>query len=328
MTDRHHQPNTKTTPLQRSNKGSKNSQSSINKPQNYPSTPSTALFPSSARYLFDIMPDRTNVEVPNWIPMGGVLVQPVALSGLEEPRNWHAYMAREARYNRKLARQSVSLNRNPCSSTFSTITTDRVTHGSQSNTIAQNNNKNVQEDPYTFCTPDNVKLRVLLKKELKMSDVKSERVSRIVLPKKDAEANLPSLSDREGIPITIRNLLSNQEWNLRYKFWINNNSRMYVLEDTREFVKQNMLKIGDTLFVHEDKSKNFYFSIKRVERPTCNPLYYNDNKVCTEPYTYKAGEEASLALLIDELRPKEHEAANNLVTLSMDGRSSTDNDCE
>ncbi|KAM5588190.1 B3 domain-containing transcription factor LEC2-like [Rosa sericea] len=106
---------------------------------------------------------------------------------------------------------------------------------------------------YSFCTPDN---------KLKNSDVGS--LGRIVLPKKEAEKYLPSLSDKEGIELRIRDALSTQEWGLKYKYWSNNKSRMYVLENTGDFVRQTGVEVGDSIHLYEDECKNLqYVSIHR-----------------------------------------------------------------
>ncbi|PRQ28976.1 putative transcription factor B3-Domain family [Rosa chinensis] len=102
--------------------------------------------------------------------------------------------------------------------------------GERDATDAGSDAQNNEQDLYLFCTPGQWKLRFLFKKEIKKSDVGSW--GRIVLPKREAEKYLPSLSDKEGIELMIKDALSNQEWGLTYKYWTNNNSRMYVLEHT------------------------------------------------------------------------------------------------
>ncbi|CAN0875935.1 B3 domain-containing transcription factor FUS3 [Linum grandiflorum] len=77
-------------------------------------------------------------------------------------------------------------------------------------------------------------LRFLFQKKLKNSDVSSLR--RMVLPKKAAETHLPVLESKEGIPITMYDLDGSHLWSFKYRYWPNNNSRMYVLEKTAVFV--------------------------------------------------------------------------------------------
>uniref|UniRef100_A0A803PGA0 non-specific serine/threonine protein kinase n=2 Tax=Cannabis sativa TaxID=3483 RepID=A0A803PGA0_CANSA len=75
-------------------------------------------------------------------------------------------------------------------------------------------------------------LRFLLQKVLKQSDVGS--LGRIVLPKKEAETHLPELEARDGISIPMEDIGTSRVWNMRYRYWPNNKSRMYLLENTGE----------------------------------------------------------------------------------------------
>ncbi|XP_041026105.1 B3 domain-containing transcription factor LEC2 [Juglans microcarpa x Juglans regia] len=167
-------------------------------------------------------------------------------------------------------------------------------------------------------------------------------------PKREAEENLPTLSDKDGIQIVIRDVYSNQEWSVKYKYWSNNKSRMYVLENTVDFVRQNELVIGDSITLYEDECKSLYVTIKRGERPVVEDLEDDDQQqqqpayrkdmmmmsnrnhmmmsynVCHNqyytPFTYgnrDHEEEAYLALLIEQLRHKEELEANSLATLSI-----------
>ncbi|THU61960.1 hypothetical protein C4D60_Mb01t00110 [Musa balbisiana] len=82
-------------------------------------------------------------------------------------------------------------------------------------------------------------LRFLLQKELRNSDV--SQLGRIVLPKKEAEAHLPSLTSRDGIAINMDDLENLQVWTFKYRFWPNNRSRMYILENTDEGIFDSIL---------------------------------------------------------------------------------------
>ncbi|PKI76802.1 hypothetical protein CRG98_002788 [Punica granatum] len=77
--------------------------------------------------------------------------------------------------------------------------------------------------------PEN-NLKFLLQKVLKQSDVGN--LGRIVLPKKEAETHLPELEARDGISISMEDIGTSRIWNMRYRFWPNNKSRMYLLENT------------------------------------------------------------------------------------------------
>ncbi|XP_042385818.1 regulatory protein viviparous-1-like isoform X2 [Zingiber officinale] len=93
-------------------------------------------------------------------------------------------------------------------------------------------------------------LKFLLQKVLKQSDVGS--LGRIVLPKKEAETLLPELDARNGISISMEDIGTSQVWNMRYRFWPNNKSRMYLLENTGDFVRSNGLQEGDFIVIYSD----------------------------------------------------------------------------
>ncbi|KAG7025268.1 B3 domain-containing transcription factor ABI3, partial [Cucurbita argyrosperma subsp. argyrosperma] len=93
-------------------------------------------------------------------------------------------------------------------------------------------------------------LRFLLQKVLKQSDVGN--LGRIVLPKKEAETHLPELEARDGISIAMEDIGTSKVWNMRYRYWPNNKSRMYLLENTGDFVRANGLQEGDFIVIYSD----------------------------------------------------------------------------
>ncbi|WVZ07135.1 hypothetical protein V8G54_020481 [Vigna mungo] len=103
---------------------------------------------------------------------------------------------------------------------------------------------------------DHTNLRFLFKKELKNSDVNSLR--RMVLPKKAAESFLPALESKEGILLNMDDKDGTHAWSFKYRFWPNNNSRMYVLENTGDFVRTHGLRFGDTIMIYQDIENNNY----------------------------------------------------------------------
>ncbi|KAI0491309.1 hypothetical protein KFK09_025569 [Dendrobium nobile] len=46
------------------------------------------------------------------------------------------------------------------------------------------------------------------------------------------------LDSRDGIPIEMEDIGASRVWNMRYRFWPNNKSRMYLLENTGVKVRQ------------------------------------------------------------------------------------------
>uniref|UniRef100_A0A6V7QSB8 TF-B3 domain-containing protein n=2 Tax=Magnoliopsida TaxID=3398 RepID=A0A6V7QSB8_ANACO len=109
-------------------------------------------------------------------------------------------------------------------------------------------------------------LRFLLQKVLKQSDVGS--LGRIVLPKKEAEIHLPELDARDGISIPMEDIGTSRVWNMRYRFWPNNKSRMYLLENTGDFVRSNGLQEGDFIVIYSDvKSGKYMIRGVKVRQP-------------------------------------------------------------
>ncbi|KAI5604407.1 hypothetical protein POPTR_001G322700v4 [Populus trichocarpa] len=107
------------------------------------------------------------------------------------------------------------------------------------------------------------RLRFLFQKELQNSDVSSLR--RMILPKKAAEVHLPFLESKEGIFISMDDLDGLHVWSFKYRYWPNNNSRMYVLENTGDFVNAHGLQLGDFIMVYQDsQSQNYVIQAKKA----------------------------------------------------------------
>ncbi|KAI7736268.1 hypothetical protein M8C21_022718 [Ambrosia artemisiifolia] len=60
------------------------------------------------------------------------------------------------------------------------------------------------------------------------------------------KAYLPPISEPEGYPLVIQDL-KGKDWVLQYRFWSNNNSRMYVLEGVTPWIQSMQLQAGDTV---------------------------------------------------------------------------------
>ncbi|XP_019162405.1 PREDICTED: B3 domain-containing protein Os07g0563300 isoform X2 [Ipomoea nil] len=82
----------------------------------------------------------------------------------------------------------------------------------------------------------------LFEKMLSASD--AGKIGRLVLPKKCAEAYFPPISHPEGLPLKVQDL-KGQEWLFQFRFWPNNNSRMYVLEGVTPCMQSMQLQAGD-----------------------------------------------------------------------------------
>ncbi|XP_019439592.1 PREDICTED: B3 domain-containing transcription repressor VAL1-like isoform X3 [Lupinus angustifolius] len=84
----------------------------------------------------------------------------------------------------------------------------------------------------------------LFEKVLSASD--AGRIGRLVLPKACAEAYFPPISNSEGLPLRVQDVKGN-EWTFQFRFWPNNNSRMYVLEGVTPCIQAMQLCAGDTV---------------------------------------------------------------------------------
>ncbi|XP_070006779.1 B3 domain-containing transcription repressor VAL2-like isoform X5 [Nicotiana sylvestris] len=84
----------------------------------------------------------------------------------------------------------------------------------------------------------------LFEKVLSASD--AGRIGRLVLPKACAEAYFPPINQSDGLPIKIQDI-KGKEWTFQFRFWPNNNSRMYVLEGVTPCIQNMQLQAGDTV---------------------------------------------------------------------------------
>lgn len=59
------------------------------------------------------------------------------------------------------------------------------------------------------------------------------------------QAFFPPISQSEGLPLSIKDVKGG-EWTFQFRFWPNNNSRMYVLEGVTPCIQSMQLQAGDT----------------------------------------------------------------------------------
>ncbi|KAK7311304.1 hypothetical protein RJT34_09352 [Clitoria ternatea] len=158
---------------------------------------------------------------------------------------------------------------------------------------------------------DHRTLRFLFQKELKNSDVSSLR--RMILPKKSAETFLPALESKEGILISMDDLDGIHVWSFKYRFWPNNNSRMYVLENTGDFVRTHGLRFGDSIVVYQN-SQNHHYVIQAKKASddqeefmedtsdAINDIFLNDFEVSKSGYfnvTYPAMNDTGMSFIYE-----------------------------
>ncbi|KVH89397.1 B3 DNA binding domain-containing protein [Cynara cardunculus var. scolymus] len=131
------------------------------------------------------------------------------------------------------------------------------------------------------------------------NDIQSQR---------EAEENLPALEFKEGIQIVMKEVYSNREWKMQYRFWANHKGRMYLLDNCDDFVKKNMLEAGDHLKLYQDELGNLYFTIKKKEKQQEN-VGNNYMSETTEE------EDSSLRTLLEALKHNDDSEANSLNNL-------------
>ncbi|XP_073136515.1 B3 domain-containing protein Os07g0563300-like isoform X2 [Henckelia pumila] len=100
------------------------------------------------------------------------------------------------------------------------------------------------EELQQISTDSNSVITPLFEKLLTASD--AGRIGRLVLPKKCAEAYFPPIAQPEGLPLEVRDM-KGKEWVFQFRYWPNNNSRMYVLEGITPCLQSLQLQAGDTV---------------------------------------------------------------------------------
>ncbi|OVA06066.1 B3 DNA binding domain [Macleaya cordata] len=105
----------------------------------------------------------------------------------------------------------------------------------------------------------------LFEKVLSASD--AGRIGRLVLPKACAEAYFPRISQPEGLPIRIQDV-KGKDWVFQFRFWPNNNSRMYVLEGVTPCIQSMQLQAGDTVtFSRIDPEGKLLMGFRKASNP-------------------------------------------------------------
>ncbi|CAN6457748.1 unnamed protein product [Victoria cruziana] len=102
------------------------------------------------------------------------------------------------------------------------------------------NNQEIQK----ISGDSNSTVNPLFEKTLSASD--AGRIGRLVLPKKCAETYFPAISHPEGLPLRIQDA-NGKDWVFQFRFWPNNNSRMYVLEGVTSCIQSMQLQAGDVV---------------------------------------------------------------------------------
>ncbi|XP_042504697.1 B3 domain-containing transcription repressor VAL2-like isoform X2 [Macadamia integrifolia] len=129
----------------------------------------------------------------------------------------------------------------------------------------------------------------LFEKVLSASD--AGRIGRLVLPKACAEAYFPPISQPEGLPLKIQDA-KGKDWVFQFRFWPNNNSRMYVLEGVTPCIQSMQLQAGDTVtFSRIDPEGKLVMGFRKAS----NSLPLQSLKGSTDPHLSALSEHLSSA---------------------------------
>uniref|UniRef100_A0A7S0S0T7 TF-B3 domain-containing protein n=1 Tax=Chlamydomonas leiostraca TaxID=1034604 RepID=A0A7S0S0T7_9CHLO len=85
---------------------------------------------------------------------------------------------------------------------------------------------------------------VFFEKPLTASDASGS--GRVVIPKAIAEQYFPRLEQPSGLPVRAVDTRG-YEYTFKFRFWINNQSRMYLLEGAGELHRQFTMSVGDVM---------------------------------------------------------------------------------
>ncbi|PHT88947.1 hypothetical protein T459_11053 [Capsicum annuum] len=77
----------------------------------------------------------------------------------------------------------------------------------------------------------------------------------------EAKNHLPQLESRDEISIAVEDIGPSHVWNMKYRYWPNNKSRMYLLENTGDFVLDNGLQEGNFIVIYADIKCGKYISV-------------------------------------------------------------------
>ncbi|CAN1854376.1 B3 domain-containing protein Os07g0563300 [Linum perenne] len=110
------------------------------------------------------------------------------------------------------------------------------------------------------------------------------RIGRLVLPKKCAEAYFPPISQPEGLPLKVHDS-KGKEWIFQFRFWPNNNSRMYVLEGVTPCIQSMQLQAGDiVMFSRLEPEGKLVMGFRKASAPPSD----QDNEL-SRPITGASG---------------------------------------
>ncbi|KAJ3707938.1 hypothetical protein LUZ61_011643 [Rhynchospora tenuis] len=107
--------------------------------------------------------------------------------------------------------------------------------------------------------------KLVIQKVLCHTDI----VRRLVVPKNEAESNLPKLNPHESRIIHIYDNVASNCWEFSYRCWANPNGKMrsYYIEDTGKYFQRHGLRPNDKLMIYQDNSGKLTIRFKRGRAP-------------------------------------------------------------
>ncbi|XP_057499907.1 B3 domain-containing protein Os07g0563300-like [Actinidia eriantha] len=150
----------------------------------------------------------------------------------------------------------------------------------------------------------------LFEKMLSTSD--AGRIGRLVLPKKCAEAYFPLISQPEGLPLKVQDS-KGKEWIFQFRFWPNNNSRMYVLEGVTPCIQSMQLQAGDIVtFSRMEPEGKLVMGFRKAS--TAAPSDQGSEPVNASNGVSTNGDISARKIETGEVLSKSHQLNGNLVT--------------
>ncbi|KAL5986860.1 hypothetical protein ACLOJK_015194 [Asimina triloba] len=90
-------------------------------------------------------------------------------------------------------------------------------------------------------------------------------------------AYFPTISQSEGLPLKVQDA-TGKEWVFQFRFWPNNNSRMYVLEGVTPCIQAMQLQAGDTvIFSRTEPEGKLIMGYRKASNVSSEQVQYNED---------------------------------------------------
>nr|XP_023895527.1 B3 domain-containing protein Os07g0563300-like isoform X4 [Quercus suber] len=170
-----------------------------------------------------------------------------------------------ARFTEQFSTDSSNEGDTSCETLIDSETSEGDSSGktcSYSQNLSEESDDEVQE----IFRPLNSAVIPLFEKFLTSSDA-DPKMARLVIPKKSAEAYFPKVTEAHGFPIVFQDT-QRKEWEFNLRFWVNCNSKMYVLEGLKEYMTLMQWQAGDKVTFHRiEPEGKFLIATKKTVKP-------------------------------------------------------------